>query len=40
MENRVKNEKPGMSVEFVMGREESGFHLGLDTGCILTRFRT
>jgi len=29
-----------MSVAFLMNREEFGFHLGLDTGCILTRFKT
>lgn len=40
MDNKVKKEKPGMSVEFLMNREEFGFHLGLGTECILTRFKT
>jgi hypothetical protein len=40
MDNKVKKEKPGMSVELLMSREEFGFHLGLNTECILTRFKT
>lgn len=40
VDNKVKKEKPGMSVEFLVSREEFGFHLGLNTECILTRFKT
>ena len=38
--NKVKKEKPGMSVELLISRKEFGFHLGLDTECMLTRFKT
>ena len=40
VDNEVKKEKPGMSVELLMSREEFGFHLGLNTEYILTRFKT
>jgi hypothetical protein len=40
VDNRAKKEKPAMSVELLMSREKFGFHLGLNTGCILTRFKT
>jgi hypothetical protein len=40
MGNKVKKEKPGMPVKFLMSSEEFGFHLGLNTECILTRFKT
>jgi len=40
VDNNVKKEKPGTSVELLVSREEFGFHLGLNTQCILTRFKT
>jgi hypothetical protein len=40
VDNKVRKEKPGMSVKLLMSVEEFGFHLGLNVECILTRFKT
>jgi hypothetical protein len=40
VDNKVKKENPGMSVKLLISVQAFGFHLGLNTECILTRFET